>query len=100
LIHENPKYEEKLHPEMAPVVGEVIWAVRQEMARNVVDFLSRRRRSLLLNAKASIEMAPKVAEWMAKELGKSNNWRKIQVDEFTRLASNYLPSMVCKGTSK
>jgi glycerol-3-phosphate dehydrogenase len=92
LIHENPNYGEKLHPELKPVVGEVIWAVRQEMARNIVDFLSRRRRCLLLNAKASIEMAPKVAQWMAKELGKSKKWRKIQVDEFRRLANDYLPS--------
>ncbi len=91
LIHENPKYGEKLHPEMEPVVGEVIWAVRNEMARNIVDFLSRRRRSLLLNVKASIKMAPKVSKWMAKELGKSSKWRKIQVNEFTQLAKSYLP---------
>ncbi len=59
---------EKLHPKFEIKAGEVIWCVRNEMARTVEDFLARRTRVLFLDAKASIEMAPTVAKLMAKEL--------------------------------
>ena len=72
------------------IKAEVIWAVREEMAVNISDFLSRRRRMLLLDAKASMEMAPIVAELMRKELGKNKKWKKNQVDSFNNLAQNYL----------
>ena len=40
------------------------------MARTVEDILARRVRVLFLDAKAAIEIAPKVAEILAKELTK------------------------------
>ena len=52
------------------IEGQVVWAVQNEMALNVDDFLARRRRSLFLNARLSVEMAPRVAELMKKELKK------------------------------
>jgi glycerol-3-phosphate dehydrogenase len=71
-------------------VAQVVWAVRHEMARTVEDFLSRRVRCLLLDARESILMAPKVAEIMAKELGKDDLWIKQQIEEFESIASNYV----------
>ncbi|MCP4689382.1 MAG: glycerol-3-phosphate dehydrogenase/oxidase, partial [Desulfobacterales bacterium] len=35
LFREDPAYMEKLHPGLPPRAGEVIWAVRREMARTV-----------------------------------------------------------------
>ena len=61
ILRDKPEYQLQLHPDMPTLAGEVVWAVRNEMARTVEDFLARRTRSLLLNARASIEMAPKVA---------------------------------------
>ena len=90
LLSSNDLYNEKLHPKFKTVVGEVIWSVRNEMARTVDDFLSRRTRILLMDAKASIEAAPKVAEIMAKELGKDKTWIGNQINEFNRIAKNYL----------
>jgi glycerol-3-phosphate dehydrogenase len=52
--------------------------------------LARRTRSLLLDAKASIEMAPAVAKILAKELNKSTDWEKEQIKEYTKLANEYL----------
>jgi glycerol-3-phosphate dehydrogenase len=75
---------------LTPTVGEVVWAVRHEMARTVEDFLSRRTRSLLLDARASIEMAPRVAEVMAGELGYDMDWQQAQVAAYTELARKYL----------
>jgi len=69
---------------------QVQWAVEHEMARTVEDVLSRRTRALLLNARESIRIAPEVAKIMGKELNKDEQWIKQQVEEYTRLANNYI----------
>jgi len=90
LANETPFYRNRIHEKMEPIEAEVIWAVREEMARTVLDFLSRRRRCLLLNARISLEMAPMVAKLMAKELARDENWQKEQVSHFNQTAQNYL----------
>lgn len=81
---------EKLHPNYPNIKAEVIWAVRNEMAYTVEDILSRRMRLLLLDAKASIEMCPKVAHLMAQEMDKNAAWIEEQICEFTKIAKDYL----------
>jgi glycerol-3-phosphate dehydrogenase len=90
LGREKKEWSLLLHPRLPYKTAEVIWSIRTEMARTVEDILARRTRSLLLDAKASLEIAPAVAKWMGKELGKSTNWEKKQVAEYTRLAKHYL----------
>ena len=91
LLVTDASLEEPLHENLRPLRGEVLWAVREEMARNVEDFLSRRTRSLLLDARASLEIAPLVAELMAGELGRDQQWQQEQVAAYRQLASGYLP---------
>ena len=74
-----------LHPALPYTEGEVIWAIRHEMARTVEDILARRTRALFLNAQAAIEMAPRVAELLRHELG-----RDPGCESFQKLAHNYL----------
>ncbi|WP_341660702.1 glycerol-3-phosphate dehydrogenase/oxidase [Blattabacterium cuenoti] len=69
--------------------AEVIWMVRYEMARTIEDVLARRFRLLFLNAKKAIDIAPKVASLMAKELSRDEKWEKSQVDAFKELAMKY-----------
>ena len=90
LFKEKDEYKELLHPNHPIKIGEIIWAVRNEMARTIEDFLSRRTRLLLLDARASIEVAPIVARYMSKELREGSRWRKNQVQLYTELANNYL----------
>jgi len=90
LIQEDKAYVKPLHPRMPTLAGEVVWAVRHEMARTVEDFLSRRTRALILDARASMEMAPKVAELMGRELKKDKTWRDNQVSSYRKLAQGYL----------
>lgn len=90
LAKENAEWANKMHPDMPYTQAEVIWGVRHEMARNVEDILARRVRSLFLNARAAIDMAPLVASLIAKELGKDAAWEKEQIDTFTVLANGYL----------
>jgi glycerol-3-phosphate dehydrogenase len=58
LIQDNREWGDKLHPQYDYLQAEVIWAVRNEMARTVEDVLARRVRLLFLDAKAAIEAAP------------------------------------------
>jgi glycerol-3-phosphate dehydrogenase len=90
LIQQDKMYSRKLHPDFSSLAGEVIWSVRNEMARTVDDFLSRRTRILLRNAKASIGIAPLVAELMAKELNKNKEWVAEQINTFNSIAKNYI----------
>jgi len=53
LVKEHPRLNEPLHPSLPYRGAEVVWAVRQEMARTVEDVLSRRTRALLLDARAA-----------------------------------------------
>jgi glycerol-3-phosphate dehydrogenase len=91
LINERPEWGESIHPALADLKAEVIWAARFELARSVEDVLARRTRSLFLDAKASIEAAPVVAELIGGELGRDRAWQVEQVESFGRLAAGYLP---------
>ena len=91
LAAENPGGDERLHPNLPYHVCEVIWAVRNEWARTIEDVLARRTRALLLDARASQEIAPRVAELMALELGRDEAWQRAQVVEYRSLAEGYLP---------
>jgi glycerol-3-phosphate dehydrogenase len=72
------------------IAAEAVWAARHEFARTVEDVLSRRTRALFLNAKAAVRMAPKVAELLARELGKDATWQSSQVEAFTAVARGYM----------
>jgi len=60
------------------------------MAMTIEDILARRTRALLLDAKASVEMAPEVAKLMAEEMDKDREWQKTQVSEYEHIASAYI----------
>ena len=90
MQNENPAWSEKLEAGSDFTTGEVIWAVRKEMARTVDDVLARRVRVLYLDARKSIALAPRVAEIMAAELGRDREWVRNQVEEFTELARGYV----------
>jgi glycerol-3-phosphate dehydrogenase len=89
LVENEPDWGGPL-PGGTIIRGEVIWAVKAEMARTVEDFLARRRRVLFLDARAAMNMAPAVAELMAAELKKGKNWQKTQIESFRKTARKYL----------
>lgn len=91
LMRTSALRRKKIHPKLPYYVAEVIFAVRYEMARSVEDILARRTRSLLLNARASLEAAPLVAKILARELDKKPSWIKTQIKEYEDVAKHYLP---------
>jgi glycerol-3-phosphate dehydrogenase len=81
---------ERLHERLAVTVAEVRWAARHEMARTVDDVLARRTRALLLDARAAIEAAPRVAARLADELGRDAEWERGQVARFAATGAAYV----------
>jgi glycerol-3-phosphate dehydrogenase len=79
-----------LHSDLPYCAAEIVWAVREEMARTVEDVLARRTRALFLNAEAAELLAPTVAQIMASELGYDDIWITEQIAQFHALAKNYL----------
>jgi len=90
LIAADPSLGVPLAPGVAVTGAQVVWAVREEMARTVEDVLSRRTRALLLEARASIGAAPIVAGWMARELGRDPAWEERAVADYRKLALRYV----------
>jgi glycerol-3-phosphate dehydrogenase len=90
LSRNQPELAQPIHKALPIIGAQVLWAVRQEMARTVDDVLSRRTRALFLNARAAIEMAPTVARLMALELGQNQSWQSRQVEIFHEVADGFL----------
>ncbi|NNE43781.1 MAG: hypothetical protein HKN12_06215 [Gemmatimonadetes bacterium] len=79
-----------LHPRLGITAAEVRWACRSEMARTVDDVLARRTRSLLLDAQAAIEVAPRIAEILAAALGRDEAWIRAETEAFREIAAAYV----------
>ncbi len=90
MIRENPALGKPLHPRLNLCPAQVLWAVREEMARTLDDVLARRTRSLFLDARATLEVAPEVARLMAQERKLDDSWIRRQWDDFQKIASCYL----------
>jgi glycerol-3-phosphate dehydrogenase len=90
LISDDAALARPLDPGLPCLEAEVVWAARAEMARTVEDVLGRRTRALFLNAKAAIRMAPRVADILARELGRDEKWRAGQVEAFNQIAQGFL----------
>lgn len=83
----------QLHPRLPYLQADIIRGVREELCMTVEDALSRRTRSLLLDARAAIECAPVVAELLATELGHGRDWQVRQTEVFGELAKGYLATV-------
>ncbi|MEZ4858501.1 MAG: glycerol-3-phosphate dehydrogenase/oxidase [Flavobacteriaceae bacterium] len=86
----KPEYAEKIHPNYEFTKGQIVWSIQNEMARTVEDFLSRRIRLLLLDAKAATETVPMVASIMKTELKKTDAWEQDQIKDFNTLSKKYI----------
>jgi len=90
LYKEDSSLKELLHSRLPYTKAEVVFAVRNEMARTIEDVLARRVRVLFLDASAAIDMAEEVAQIIGRELKKDTDWEAAQVASFKVLAQQYL----------
>jgi len=89
LVDSDATLGETLDNELPYIAAEVVWAVREEMARTVEDVLARRTRALFLNSRAALRMALRVAAILAKELGQDEKWQADQVEKFNLTAVGF-----------
>jgi glycerol-3-phosphate dehydrogenase len=90
LSSEDAGLDALLHPRLPFHLREVVWSARYEMARTVEDVLARRTRALFLDARAAIEAAPVVANLLARELQRSEDWKAKDLASFVELAKGYV----------
>jgi glycerol-3-phosphate dehydrogenase len=90
MIEEQPESGNQLDPGLPYTKAEIIWICRNEMPRTLEDVLARRTRALLLDVKASVKIAPEVADIMMHELDLGYSWKKEQLKDYNKLALNYL----------
>ncbi|QQE11462.1 glycerol-3-phosphate dehydrogenase/oxidase [Planctomycetota bacterium] len=91
IENEDPESANYIDERLPISHSQLVWAVQEEMTRTIEDFLSRRTRALLLDARASIDMAPHVANYMRQTLNKDEAWAEQQINNYIKLATNYLP---------
>jgi glycerol-3-phosphate dehydrogenase len=90
LICQHPELGRPLHEMLSITGAQVVWAVRQEMARTVEDVLARRTRALFLNAPAALQVAPEVARILALELERAADWQDAQLVVFREVAAHFV----------
>ncbi len=90
LALEDPSLGEPLHPNLPYTGAQIVWGARREMARRLEDVLARRTRALVLDARATLEIAPRAAALLARELGRDAAWAEREVEAFRTLARGYL----------
>ncbi|MFC2123800.1 glycerol-3-phosphate dehydrogenase/oxidase [Bacteroidota bacterium] len=84
------KEKVKVHQDLDFDENDIRYSAKHEMARKIEDFLARRDRALLLDARASGEAAPKVAKIMAEELNKDQSWIEKEIKDYLELANKYI----------
>ncbi len=80
----------RLHPNLPYTEDDVVYAARYELARTVDDVLSRRTRAYFLDVRASVACAPRVAQLLAGELGRSETWARESADAYIALTGAVL----------
>jgi glycerol-3-phosphate dehydrogenase len=90
MIKDDPELGKPVHQLLPYTAAEIYWICRNEMPEKIEDVLARRTRSLLLNARASAEMAVDVARIMGDVQGRDIAWQEEQVQDYRNLILNYL----------
>jgi glycerol-3-phosphate dehydrogenase len=90
-MRDRPELGQLIHPALPIRRAQVVWAVREEMARTIDDVLARRTRALYLNARVALAMAPETAQLMAKELSRDETWQEQQIRDFEKIAAGFMP---------
>jgi glycerol-3-phosphate dehydrogenase len=80
-----------MHKHLPITPSQVIFAARAEMAHTVEDVLARRTRCLLLDARASMEIADETARLMGHELDWSASEAAASAAAYCVIARGYLP---------
>lgn len=87
-IMNNPDLGKTIHPAFPYCKAEIEWICKNEMPVKLEDILSRRTRAMILNTKASLEIASEVAALMSEILGYDSNWEKQEISNYENLLAS------------
>ena len=86
----EPELAETLDERLPYRGRDVVWAVRQEMARTTEDVLARRLRALFLDVRATLAIAGRVAALVGAELGRDEIAVERDLKAFQTIADGYV----------
>lgn len=86
IVEERPELAMPLRPDAPAIGAEVVYAVRNEMARTVADFIVRRTAMIWRAPQAAIAVAPMVAGIMGVELGWDEARKEAELKQFFNFA--------------
>lgn len=90
MVEKKPELSGRIHADLPYTWAEVEWVCRNEMVVHLEDVLARRLRALVLNARASDEVAGEVAERMAGILDWDPDRITLEVKNFKNTAEKYV----------
>lgn len=90
LAQEKDEWKERILPQYPFLKAEVAYAVREEMACTLRDFLARRIRLEITDWRQTLAATPVVAQLMGQELGWSVLETQRQTDEYTALLEFFI----------
>lgn len=90
LVSKDPAKAESIHQKLPYSWAETEWLCEHEMVVHLEDLLARRLRALLLNARATSEIAEKVALRIAPLLHWDEERARSEVEKFKSLAAKYI----------
>ncbi len=88
----NPELAERILPNFPFLKAEIVYAVREEMAMTIRDFLARRIRLEFLDWEDARKATPVVAKWMGKALAWSETEQTERTEEYLALLDSFLQS--------
>lgn len=89
LASKNPELAARLLLNFPFIKAEVVYAVREEMACTLRDFLARRIRLEITDWEAAKSVAPEVARLMAKELGGPQDKERKEASAYIALIQGF-----------
>ncbi|TNE58067.1 MAG: FAD-dependent oxidoreductase [Bacteroidetes bacterium] len=90
LLQHDPKLGARLAPAYPFIRAEVVYAVQQEMACTLRDFLARRIRLEILDWEVALQAIPVVADLMGAELNWSAAEKERQVRQYHQLITEFI----------
>lgn len=89
-LNNDPEMAKRIHPELPYCWAEVYWICEHEMIVHLEDLLARRLRAILLNARATMEIAEEVAGRIKPIMKWSDEDVNKELDSFKIFAENYI----------
>jgi glycerol-3-phosphate dehydrogenase len=90
LSAEQAALSTPLHEALPYTGAHFAWAARSEMAMSVADALAFHSRALFIDARAAVDIAPRVAAIMAAELKRDADWIAREVELTRAIAAPYI----------